>query len=250
MLKSENGRLAAYVYVDVDTDHHDLASVVERARARIARDVVTPRGVEFVFAGQFQQLEETRERLGYLVPLTLVLVVLLLYAHLGNAIETMIVLATVPFSLVGSVWALYLLDYHVSTAVWVGVVALVGLASQTGVVMVMYLDQAYLRRLAEGKINSLEDIIEAHREGTVLRVRPKLMTVATALMGLLPLLFADGLGADVMKRIAAPMIGGLITSTFLTLEILPVIYTYWRHWELRSAQRAAAPPTALEIAPT
>jgi Cu(I)/Ag(I) efflux system membrane protein CusA/SilA len=240
MLKSENGRLAAYVYVDVDLDQHDLRSVARDVRARLDRDVPAVSGIELVISGQLEQLEETRARLAYLVPLTLVLVVLLLYAHLGNAIETLIVLATVPFSLVGSVWALYLLDYHVSTAVWVGVVALVGLAAQTGVVMVMYLDQAYLKRLAEGRINSLEDIIDAHREGTVLRVRPKLMTVATAMIGLLPLLFADGLGADVMKRIAAPMVGGLVTSAFLTLEILPVIYTYWRHAELRARKREAA----------
>lgn len=249
MLKSENGRLAAYVYVDVDLARHDLASVVEASRAALAREVPAEQGIELVLSGQFEQLEETRARLVFLVPLTLALVVLLLYAHLGNAIEVLIVLATVPFSLVGSVWALYLLDYHLSTAVWVGIVALVGLAAQTGVVMVMYLDQAYLRRLAEGRINSLEDIIDAHREGTVLRVRPKLMTVATALIGLFPLLYADGLGADVMKRIAAPMIGGLFTSAFLTLEILPVIYTYWRHAELRARARAEAPPTLASESP-
>lgn len=247
MLKSENGRLATYVYVDVDLDRHALSDVARASRARLARDVRVPTGVELVFSGQFEQLEATRERLAVLVPLAVVLVVLLLYMHLGSAIETAIVLATVPFSLVGSVWALYLLDYHLSTAVWVGVVALVGLAAQTGVVMVMYLDQAYLRRLAEGRIRSLEDIIDAHREGTVLRVRPKLMTVATAMMGLVPLLYADGLGADVMKRIAAPMVGGLLTSTFLTLEILPVIYTYWRHWELRRTQRAVSPTAGAPV---
>lgn len=249
MLKSENGRLAAYVYVDVDLERHALRDVVAAASARMARDVPSAPGIERVLSGQFVELEETRERLAFLVPLTLALVVLLLYAHLGNAIETLIVLSTVPFSLVGSIWALYLLDYHLSTAVWVGIVALVGLAAQTGVVMVMYLDQAYLRRLAEGRINTLEDIIDAHREGTVLRVRPKLMTVATAMLGLLPLLFADGLGADVMKRIAAPMVGGLVTSAFLTLEILPVIYTYWRHAELRARKRDALPAALPTVTP-
>jgi Cu(I)/Ag(I) efflux system membrane protein CusA/SilA len=126
----------------------------------------------------------------------------------------------------------WLLGYNLSTAVWVGVIALVGLAAQTGVVMIVYIDHAYERRLREGRINTLEDIIEAHSEGTIQRVRPKLMTVSTMLIGLVPLLWAEGSGADVMKRIAAPMVGGLVTSAFLTLEIIPVIYTYWRNEQL------------------
>jgi Cu(I)/Ag(I) efflux system membrane protein CusA/SilA len=129
---------------------------------------------------------------------------------------------------VGSVWALYLLDYRISTAVWVGVIALVGLATQTGVVMIVYIDHAYEKRLRAGQIRSLDDIVAAHAEGTIQRVRPKLMTVSTMLFGLVPLLWSEGSGADVMKRIAAPMVGGLVTSAFLTLEIIPVIYTYWR----------------------
>ena len=141
-------------------------------------------------------------------------------------------LLSVPFALVGSAWAVFLLGYNFSTAVWVGVIALVGLAAQTGVVMIVYIDHAYERRLAAGQINSLEDIIEAHAEGTIQRVRPKLMTVGTMLIGLVPLLWAEGSGADVMKRIAAPMVGGLVTSAFLTLEIIPVIYTYWRAEQL------------------
>jgi Cu(I)/Ag(I) efflux system membrane protein CusA/SilA len=139
---------------------------------------------------------------------------------------------------VGSVWLLWLLDYRVSTAVWVGVIALVGLAAQTGVVMIVYIDNAFFRRKRAGKIRDLDDIIHAHLEGTVLRVRPKLMTVTTMLVGLVPLLWADGSGADVMKRIAAPMVGGLITSAILTLELLPVIYTYWR-WDQLLLERLA-----------
>jgi Cu(I)/Ag(I) efflux system membrane protein CusA/SilA len=149
-----------------------------------------------------------------------------------NFTEVLIVLLSLPFALVGSVWMLFLLDYHLSTAVWVGVIALVGLAAQTGVVMIVYIDHAYERRLREGRIQSLEDIILAHAEGTIARVRPKLMTVGTMLLGLVPLLWAQGSGADVMKRIAAPMVGGLLTSAFLTLEIIPVIYTYWRNEQL------------------
>ena len=144
----------------------------------------------------------------------------------------LIVLLSIPFALVGSVWLLWLLDYRLSTAVWVGIIALVGLAAQTGIVMIVYIDTAYERRRAAGKIRDLDDIIWAHMEGTVMRVRPKLMTVGTMLVGLLPLLWATGSGADVMKRIAAPMVGGLITSAFLTLEIIPVVYTYWRQEQL------------------
>jgi Cu(I)/Ag(I) efflux system membrane protein CusA/SilA len=129
---------------------------------------------------------------------------------------------------------LHLLDYRMSTAVWVGIIALVGLATQTGVVMIVYIDQAYERRLRAGKIRDLDDIIWAHMEGTVQRVRPKLMTVGTMFVGLVPLLWAEGSGADVMKRIAAPMVGGLFTSAFLTLEIIPVVYTYWRYAQLKA----------------
>jgi copper/silver efflux system protein len=173
--------------------------------------------------------------------LALGIVLLLLYAQFRNLTEVAIVMLSIPFALVGSFWLLYLLDYRLSTAVWVGVIALVGLATQTGVVMILYIDQAFERRLRRGEIQSLDDIIEAHSEGTVQRVRPKLMTVATMLIGLLPLLWATGSGADVMKRIAAPMVGGLISSAFLTLELIPVVYTYWRYWQLRRAQRQGVP---------
>jgi Cu(I)/Ag(I) efflux system membrane protein CusA/SilA len=147
-------------------------------------------------------------------------------------VEVLIVLLSIPFALVGSVWLLWLLDYRLSTAVWVGIIAVVGLAAQTGIVMIVYIDQAYERRRRAGKVRDLSDIVWAHMEGTVQRVRPKLMTVATMLFGLVPLLWASGSGADVMKRIAAPMVGGLVTSAFLTLEIIPVVYTYWRQEQL------------------
>src|SRR5204863_9816156 len=147
------------------------------------------------------------------------------FLHFGHAVEVLIVLLSIPFALVGSVWLMWALDYRISTAVWVGVIALVGLAAQTGIVMIVYIDHAYERRKRAGKIRDLNDISWAHMEGTVMRVRPKLMTVSTMLIGLIPLLWASGSGADVMKRIAAPMVGGLLTSAFLTLEIIPVIYT-------------------------
>jgi Cu(I)/Ag(I) efflux system membrane protein CusA/SilA len=134
-----------------------------------------------------------------------------------------------------------LLDYRLSTAVWVGIIALVGLAAQTGVVMIVYIDHAFIKRVREGRLASLDDIIAAHTEGTVQRVRPKLMTVATMLIGLVPLLWATGSGADVMKRIAAPMVGGLLSSAFLTLELIPVVYTYWRYAQLKRAKRTGKP---------
>ncbi len=236
MIKDESGMLVGYVYVDV-TDDRDMGSFVADARtaveSAIARgEVVVPPGGRLRWTGQYELLEQTRDRMKVLIPLTLLAVVLLLYLQFRSFTEVLIVLLSLPFALVGSVFALYLLDYHVSTAVWVGVIALVGLAAQTGVVMIVYIDNAYERRLREGRIQSLADIIEAHAEGTIQRVRPKLMTVGTMLLGLVPLLWADGSGADVMKRIAAPMVGGLITSAFLTLEIIPVIYTYWRYEQL------------------
>jgi len=238
MIKNEAGRLAGYVFVDVDLALRDLGSYVEEAQQRVQESVSVPAGYELVWTGQYQQMQETRDRMVLLLPLTLLLIIALLWIHLRNPVEVLIVLLSVPFALIGSVWTLYLLDYRLSTAVWVGIIALIGLASQTGVVMVMYLDHAYERRLREGRIRSLDDIIAAHEEGTVQRVRPKVMTVMTAMIGLVPLLWADGTGADVMKRIAAPMVGGLITSLFLTLELLPVVYTYWRYAQLRFARRA------------
>jgi Cu(I)/Ag(I) efflux system membrane protein CusA/SilA len=194
-----------------------------------------PPGYFLKWTGQYELLEKMNERLRLVIPLTLIIIIALLLWHFRNVTEVLIVLLSIPFALVGSVWLLWLLDYRLSTAVWVGIIALVGLAAQTGIVMIVYIDTAYERRRQAGKIRDLDDIIWAHMEGTVMRVRPKLMTVGTMLVGLLPLLWATGSGADVMKRIAAPMVGGLITSAFLTLEIIPVVYTYWRQeqvlWE-------------------
>jgi Cu(I)/Ag(I) efflux system membrane protein CusA/SilA len=246
MIKDESGLLVGYVYVDVTGDR-DLGSYVEAARATVdtaiaAGAVALPAGGYLRWTGQYELLTRMEERMKLLVPLTLLLVVLLLYLQFRNFVEVLIVLLSVPFALVGSIWALHLGGYHLSTAVWVGVIALVGLAAQTGVVMIVYIDQAYERRLRAGRIDSLADIIAAHAEGTIQRVRPKLMTVGTMLVGLLPLLWSEGSGADVMKRIAAPMVGGLLTSAFLTLEIIPVIYTYWRHEQLIHRRLSARAP--------
>ncbi len=241
MLRSEASRLVGQVFVDLSPSA-DVGGYVRRAREELARATATGelrlgRGEELRFAGQYEELERTRERLLLLVPLALASIVGLLYLQFKNITEVFLVLASIPFSLVGSVWLLYLLDYRLSAAVWVGVIALVGLAAQTGVVMIVYIDHAYERRLREGRIRTLDDIVDAHTEGTVMRVRPKLMTVGSMFAGLVPLLWAEGTGADLMRRVAAPMVGGLATSAFLTLEILPVLYTYWRYAQLKRRLR-------------
>ncbi|MBI5549821.1 MAG: efflux RND transporter permease subunit, partial [Deltaproteobacteria bacterium] len=236
MIRDEGGFLVGYVYVDVDPAR-DVGGYVREAKevVRAAQSDGTlkmPAGHFLEWTGQYELLEQMAERMKLVIPLTLLIVVLLLYLHFRNFAETLIVLLSIPFALVGSVWLLWAMDYRLSTAVWVGIIALVGLAAQTGIVMIVYIDNAYERRRQAGLIRGLDDIIWAHLEGTVMRVRPKLMTVSTMLIGLLPLLWATGSGADVMKRIAAPMVGGLLTSTFLTLEIIPVVYTYWRQEQL------------------
>ncbi len=237
MVRDEDGLLVGYVYVDIDTAQRDIGGYVDDAKrvvqeAQSRGELRLPPGYFLKWTGQYELLEEMVARMKVVVPLTIGIIVLLLWFQFKNAIEVLIVLLSIPFALVGSVWLMWLLDYRMSTAVWVGVIALVGLAAQTGIVMIVYIDHAYERRKAAGLIRDLDDIIWAHMEGTVLRVRPKLMTVSTMLIGLIPLLWAKGSGADVMKRIAVPMIGGLITSAFLTLEIIPVIYTYWRQEQL------------------
>jgi Cu(I)/Ag(I) efflux system membrane protein CusA/SilA len=233
MVRDEDGLLVGYVYVDIDQERRDIGGYVDEAKKVVsdAEDKGTlelPQGYFLKWTGQYEQVQDTNARMKIVVPVTLMIVFVLLFLHFKNLVEVLIVLLSIPFALVGSVWLMWLLNYRISIAVWVGVIALVGLAAQTGIVMIVYIDNAYARRKRAGKIRDLNDIIWAHMEGTVMRVRPKLMTVATMLVGLVPLLWATGSGADVMKRLAAPMVGGLITSMFLTLEIIPVIYTYWR----------------------
>ncbi|HVZ73839.1 MAG TPA: CusA/CzcA family heavy metal efflux RND transporter [Polyangia bacterium] len=237
MVRDEAGLLVGYVYVDIDQGRRDLGGYVDEAKSVVARALADgrlklPPGTYLKWTGQYEQLEQTAARLKLVVPLTLLIVVVLLFLQFRNAVEVLIILLSIPFALVGSVWLLWLLDDRVSTAVWVGIIALVGLAAQTGIVMIVYIDNAFKKRQAEGRINDLADIVAAHMEGTVQRVRPKLMTVSTMLIGLVPLMWATSSGADVMKRIAAPMVGGLVTSAFLTLEIIPVVVTYWRQEQL------------------
>jgi Cu(I)/Ag(I) efflux system membrane protein CusA/SilA len=237
MIRDENGMLVGYVYVDIDQDKRDIGGYVKEAKDVVSRQVQMAPGYHLKWTGQYELLDVMARRMKIVIPITFILIIIMLYLNFRNFTETLIVLASVPFALVGSIWLMYFLGYNYSTATLVGIIALVGLAAQTGIVMILYLDHAYERRKKAGKIRDLNDIIWAHMEGTVMRVRPKLMTVGTTMIGLVPLLWAQGAGADVMKRIAAPMIGGLITSTFLTLEIIPVIYTYWRLWQIKHEKK-------------
>jgi copper/silver efflux system protein len=241
-LRTDHGELCAYVYVDLPPGA-DLQGFVERARRDVASaiaagDIALRPGERVEWTGQYDLLLNGKRRLHWIIPLVALSMLGLLVVQFRSLTEALIVLASVPFALVGSFWTLFLLGYPLSAPVWVGLLSVVGLAMQTGVVMVVYIDEAYHRRARAGLIRSREDIVEAHAEGTVQRLRPKIMTITTMGASLLPLLWTDGAGADVMKRIAAPMLGGLLTSAFLTLEVLPVLYTLWRAHQLARAQQA------------
>jgi Cu(I)/Ag(I) efflux system membrane protein CusA/SilA len=193
------------------------------------------------WTGQYDLLLAGKRRLLWIVPLVVLSMLGLLYLQFRSVTEALLVLASVPFALVGSIWTLYLAGYALSAPVWVGLLATAGLAMQTGVVMVVYIDAAFHRRLREGRIQTRDDIVEAHAEGTVARLRPKIMTISTMAAGLLPLLWLDGAGAEIMRRIAAPMLGGLATSALLTLEVIPVVYTLWRSRQLALARQRGVP---------
>ena len=233
MIRSENGQLVNFVFVDIAG--RPLGDYVDEARRLVSERVELPPGVRLEWAGQFVYLERAKERLKIVVPVTLLIVFTLLYMNTGSITETGIVLLAVPFSLVGAIWLLWLLDYNMSIAVWVGLIALAGLDAETGVVMLLYLKLAYIRRQREGRLESFEDLGETIVEGAARRIRPKLMTVMTTIIGLLPVMWSTGTGADVMKRIAAPMVGGLVTSFALELTIYPAIFAIWKRRELARA---------------
>ncbi len=198
-------------------------------------------GERIEWTGQHELLAAGQKRLHWIVPLVLLSMLGLLLLQFRSLTEALLVLVSVPFALVGSVWTLYLLGYPLSAPVWVGLLSVIGLAMQTAVVMVVYIDEAFHRRVQAGLLRTRADIVEAHAEGTVRRLRPKIMTITTMAASLLPLLWADGAGAEIMRRVAAPMLGGLLTSAFLTLEIVPVLYTIWRTHQLQRAQRLDLP---------
>jgi len=205
-----------------------IVDYVERARDIVGQKLELAPGTRLDWAGQFRYFERAREKLGIVVPVTLLLVCFLLYLNTRSLAETGIVLLAVPFSLIGAIWLVYLLGYKMSVAVWVGLIALAGLDAQTGVVMLLYLKLAWRRWLGEGRLQTRRDLEECIVEGAAQRIRPKLMTVLTTFIGLLPLMFSHGAGADVMRRFAAPMVGGLVTSFLLELTVYPAIFALWR----------------------
>lgn len=230
-IKSEEGLLSNYVYVDFSG--RDVGGYVEEAKKKVASSVKLPDGYRLQWSGEYEFLVKTRERLKLVIPLTALIIFLLIYFNTKSVTKTMIVLLAVPFSLVGSFWLLYLLNYNMSIAVWVGIIALAGLDAETGVVMLLYLELAYEQWRKEGKLKGVDDLKEAVMHGAVKRIRPKIMTVSVILAGLIPIMFSHGAGADIMKRIAAPMVGGIITSTILELIIYPAVYMLWKGREFR-----------------
>ncbi len=239
MIRSENARPSGWVFVDLQG--RDLGGFVGDAKARIARELRLPAGYSLGWSGQYEYLERALARLKVVLPLTLSIIVLLLYLNFRNARDVLLILGALPFALVGGVWLLYLLDYDLSIAAAVGFIALAGVAAETGVVMVMYLEQAWAgrRRLArsEGREPTQADLRAAIVEGALLRLRPKLMTVVTIIVGLLPIMWGSGTGSEVMRRIAAPMVGGMLSATVLTLVILPSLYLIVNGWRLPAAER-------------
>ncbi len=231
MIRDENGMLAGYVYVDVTG--RDIGSYVDEAKKLVSESVKLPTGYSLVWSGQYENMQRVRERLAVVIPITLFLIFLLLYLNTRSAVKTGIVMLAVPFSVIGAVWLMYLLGYQVSIAAWVGIIALMGLDAETGVFMLLFLDLSYEEARRAGRLRTRAELEEAIVHGAVKRIRPKIMTVASAMMGLMPIMWSMGTGADVMKRIAAPMVGGLATSFLLELLVYPAVYLLWRKRELR-----------------
>lgn len=239
MIKSEGGRPSVWLYVDIRDI--DLGTYVARAKEAIREKLKLPPGYSLAWSGQYEYLERARERLWVLVPITLALIVILMYLATFSLTKVVIIILSLPFSVVGGIWLLYFLDYNLSLGVVVGIIALLGLDAETGVVMLLYQDLVYEERRRQGRLNSWEDLTGAVREGALMRLRPKLMTVLANLVGLMPLMWATGTGAEVAKRIAAPMVGGVTTSFLLELLIYPAVYLLWK-WHAEVKQLAQTGP--------
>jgi Cu(I)/Ag(I) efflux system membrane protein CusA/SilA len=232
MIRDENGMLAGYVFVDITG--RDVGSYVEEAKKAVFKDVTMPTGYSLIWSGQYENMLRVRERLKVVVPVTIFLIFLLLYMNTKSAFKATIVMLAVPFSVVGAVWLMYILDYNISIAAWVGMIALMGLDAETGVFMLLFLDLSYEEARKEGRLRNLAELHEAIIHGAVKRIRPKMMTVGASAMGLMPIMWSIGTGADVMKRVAAPMVGGLFTSFIMELLVYPAIYLLWkRNGELK-----------------
>ncbi|MEZ5602238.1 MAG: efflux RND transporter permease subunit [Candidatus Competibacteraceae bacterium] len=250
MLQSENARLIGVTFVDIQG--RDIGSFIAEARKAVAEQVVLPAGYSLRWSGQYEYMNRALAKLQVVTPVTLVIIFLLLYLSFGRLGEAVLIMATLPFALLGGIWLLYWLDYNLSVAVGVGFIALAGVAAETGVVMLVYLDQAWVRRRevaqAEGRNVTLTDLREAVIEGALLRLRPKMMTVATIIVGLLPIMHGTGTGSEVMRRIAAPMVGGIVSATLLTLVVIPAVYLLWKRAAIvrENRRRALGEPVALQ----
>jgi Cu(I)/Ag(I) efflux system membrane protein CusA/SilA len=235
-VKTENAFPVTTVYVDIGD--LDVGSYVRDAQRVVADQTRLPAGYTLIWSGQYEFMQRVTRKLRVVVPVTLGIIFLLLYFNFRGVTESLIVMLALPFALVGGVWFLWLLGYNTSVAVWVGFIALAGVASETGVVMLIYLDEAFHRRSLEGRMRGPDDVAAAVREGALERLRPVVMTVTAIIAGLAPILWSGGTGADVMKRIAAPMVGGMVTATLLTMAVIPAIYLLWRQWEVRHRPEA------------
>jgi Cu(I)/Ag(I) efflux system membrane protein CusA/SilA len=233
MIRDENGMLAGYVYVDMADI--DIGGYVKQAKRAVAAQLQLPAGYALQWSGQFENMLRVRERLKVVIPLTLLIIFILLYMNTKSIVKTGIVMLAVPFSLIGAIWFLYILGYNISIAVWVGMIALMGLDAETGVFMLLFLDLSYNDMVTQGRMKTFADLKEAIIHGAVKRIRPKMMTVMAMFMGLIPIMWSMGTGSDVMKRIAAPMIGGILTSFILELLVYPPLYAMWKQRELSKA---------------
>ncbi|HKK92314.1 MAG TPA: efflux RND transporter permease subunit, partial [Longimicrobiales bacterium] len=230
MIKSENGLLNSVVFVDVR--ERDIGSYVGDGQRLLEADLELPTGYRIEWSGQFEAMERANRTLRLVVPITLAVILLLLYLHFRSLTESLIVMVSVPFALIGSVWLLWALDYNLSVAVWVGLIALAGVATEIAVVLLVYLDESYDRHLREGRLRDRAELLQSVLEGAGERVRPVLMTSVSVILGLLPIMIGSGTGSTVMKRIAAPMVGGMLSATVLTLVVVPVMYSLWKESSL------------------
>jgi Cu(I)/Ag(I) efflux system membrane protein CusA/SilA len=232
-IKTENSRRTAWVYVDIKGI--DVGTYVKNAQKAVADQIKLPAGYNIVWSGQYEYIESTRARLMVIIPMTLVVIFVIIFLSTQSAVKTGIVFLAVPFSLVGAFWLLYILDYNMSIAVWVGLIALAGLDAETGVVMLLYLDIAHKNWTEKGRMLTRGDLAQSVHYGAVKRIRPKVMTVITIIVGLFPIMWSTGAGSDVMKRIAAPLVGGSVTSLALEMLVYPVIYFIWRGRKLEKS---------------
>ena len=231
-IKTEASRPQAWIYVDLSGI--DVGTYVKMAQRAVAEQVNVPVGYNIAWSGQYEYMVRAQERLTYVLPMTFMIIFVIIYLNTRSAFETFIVLLSVPASLVGAFWLLYLLDYNMSIAVWVGLIALAGLAAETGVVMLLYLDVAYKEAVEKGLMRHRKDLVDAIYHGAVTRLRPKIMTASVIMAGLIPIMWSHGTGADVMKRIATPMVGGMVSSVVLVLGVYPAIYYIWKGWKLEN----------------